>query len=123
MEFYAGFLETKRPCCLVKDDSSGLCAPNDNPCRDRNTTLFWDDFHLTEAANRLIVERCFSGSGVCEPNLRTSLSSKQPRLRPCSVQLLFLLTISGLFLLSQEYSVLQFTTTFKFIPTSVRSQL
>ncbi|PON80819.1 SGNH hydrolase-type esterase domain containing protein [Parasponia andersonii] len=104
LEFYAGFLETKRPCCLVKVDSSGLCAPNDNPCRARNTTLFWDDSHLTEAANRLIVERCFSGSGVFEPNLRTSLSSKQPRLRPRSVHLLFLLTISRLFFNSLPHS-------------------
>ena len=107
MGFYAGFIETRKPCCRVRDDIAGLCLEHAAPCEDRNTTLFWDDSHLTEAANKIIVDRCFSGSDVCKPNIQTILTSAgQAHMRPCLVHLLFLLMISAIFLLSQEYWIL-----------------
>ncbi|XP_027351595.1 GDSL esterase/lipase At1g29670-like isoform X2 [Abrus precatorius] len=39
-------------CCL--SGSSGGCIPDQRPCNNRNEYVFWDEFHPTEAWNKLI---------------------------------------------------------------------
>ncbi|KAF3439106.1 hypothetical protein FNV43_RR17381 [Rhamnella rubrinervis] len=92
-----GFSRIRVACCLVGHDGTGRCIQDENPCPNRNTSLFWDDYHLTEAANSVIAAKCFHGSGVCTPNIYTTLSSGQPgRRNPCFIYLLlFAVMIAG----------------------------
>ncbi|EXB78252.1 GDSL esterase/lipase [Morus notabilis] len=90
-----GFEETTQPCCLVRNDTIGICAPNKNPCSNRNKALFWDDNHLTEAAYRLMADKCFSGSDICTPNINKTLSSAEPCMKPSLVHMFFLVLLYG----------------------------
>ncbi|KAI9120529.1 hypothetical protein K1719_007562 [Acacia pycnantha] len=42
----------KSGCCQVRAD--GMCDPNKSPCAERNLNMFFDSFHPTEAANKLL---------------------------------------------------------------------
>ncbi|KAL3523394.1 hypothetical protein ACH5RR_016228 [Cinchona calisaya] len=58
-----GFVTSKVACCGQGPyNGIGLCTPLSNLCPDRNIYAFWDPFHPTERANRIIVEQIFSGS-------------------------------------------------------------
>ncbi|KAJ3706358.1 hypothetical protein LUZ61_010063 [Rhynchospora tenuis] len=58
-----GFVTAKVACCGQGPyNGIGLCTPASNVCPDRNAYAFWDPFHPTEKANRLIVSQIFSGS-------------------------------------------------------------
>ncbi|XP_019453018.1 PREDICTED: GDSL esterase/lipase LTL1-like isoform X2 [Lupinus angustifolius] len=58
-----GFKTSKIACCGQGPyNGLGLCTPFSNLCPDRNLNAFWDAFHPTEKANRLIVEEIMSGS-------------------------------------------------------------
>ena len=35
----------------------GLCLPDSTPCRDRKAYVFWDAYHTSDAANRVIADR------------------------------------------------------------------
>ncbi|CAN0892764.1 GDSL esterase/lipase At5g33370 [Linum grandiflorum] len=58
-----GFATSKVACCGQGPyNGLGLCTPASNLCRNRNLNVFWDAFHPSEKANKLIVQQMFSGS-------------------------------------------------------------
>jgi phospholipase/lecithinase/hemolysin len=58
-----GFTTSKVACCGQGPyNGIGLCTPTSNLCPDRDANVFWDPFHPSEKANRLIVERFMIGS-------------------------------------------------------------
>ncbi|KAF5206368.1 GDSL esterase/lipase [Thalictrum thalictroides] len=64
--FKYGFVDTKNPCCIA-GDATLACTPNLPPCLNDNQYLWWDGYHLTEAAYSIVARDCFSGSLVCSP--------------------------------------------------------
>ncbi|GLJ15003.1 hypothetical protein SUGI_0244990 [Cryptomeria japonica] len=68
-----GFVDTTNACCgQGRYNGAGLCTAASNLCSNRDTYLFWDDYHPSEKANRIIVDEFFEGSSsVMSPlNLR-----------------------------------------------------
>ncbi|MED6181222.1 GDSL esterase/lipase ltl1 [Stylosanthes scabra] len=58
-----GFVTSKVACCGQGPyNGLGLCTPVSNLCPNRNLYAFWDAFHPSEKANRLIVEEIMTGS-------------------------------------------------------------
>ncbi|KAK7259773.1 hypothetical protein RIF29_25387 [Crotalaria pallida] len=58
-----GFSEVKAACCgLGKLNAQLPCLPISSICSNRQDHVFWDPFHPTEAAARIIVDRIFNGS-------------------------------------------------------------
>ncbi|KAG4914063.1 hypothetical protein AAZX31_19G235800 [Glycine max] len=58
-----GFTTSQIACCGQGPyNGIGLCTPLSNLCPNRNSHAFWDPFHPSEKANRLIVEQIMSGS-------------------------------------------------------------
>ncbi|XP_027933387.1 GDSL esterase/lipase At5g18430-like [Vigna unguiculata] len=58
-----GFTTSRIACCGQGPyNGIGLCTPLSNLCPNRNLHAFWDPFHPTEKANRIIVEQIMSGS-------------------------------------------------------------
>ncbi|KAL8517898.1 hypothetical protein ACS0TY_009276 [Phlomoides rotata] len=58
-----GFKTSKIACCGQGPyNGLGLCTPLSNLCPDRDLYVFWDPFHPTEKANRLIVQQIMTGS-------------------------------------------------------------
>nr|AFK40233.1 unknown [Lotus japonicus] len=58
-----GFATSKVACCGQGPyNGLGLCTPVSNLCPNRDLYAFWDPFHPSERANRLIVERFMIGS-------------------------------------------------------------
>ncbi|KAL3523393.1 hypothetical protein ACH5RR_016227 [Cinchona calisaya] len=58
-----GFETSKMACCGQGPyNGIGLCTPFSNLCPNRETYVFWDAFHPTERANRLIVQQMVNGS-------------------------------------------------------------
>ncbi|XP_057471506.1 GDSL esterase/lipase At1g29670-like [Actinidia eriantha] len=48
----AGITVINAPCCIVLSNvGKGQCAPNQVPCNNRNTYVFWDGYHPTAIAN------------------------------------------------------------------------
>lgn len=60
---HAGFVTSKVACCGQGPyNGIGLCTPASNLCPNRDIFAFWDPFHPSERANRLIVDRFMTGS-------------------------------------------------------------
>ncbi|KAK7258607.1 hypothetical protein RIF29_24188 [Crotalaria pallida] len=58
-----GFVTSKVACCGQGPyNGIGLCTALSNLCPNRELYAFWDPFHPTEKANRIIVERIVTGS-------------------------------------------------------------
>ncbi|KAL1542514.1 hypothetical protein AAHA92_26598 [Salvia divinorum] len=58
-----GFRTSKEACCGQGPyNGLGLCTPLSNLCSNRDEYVFWDPFHPTEKANRLIVQQILVGS-------------------------------------------------------------
>ncbi|KAI9185833.1 hypothetical protein LWI28_011146 [Acer negundo] len=58
-----GFTTSKVACCgQGPNNGLGLCTILSNLCPDRNQYAFWDPFHPSEKANRIIVQQIMSGS-------------------------------------------------------------
>ncbi|PKI76818.1 hypothetical protein CRG98_002804 [Punica granatum] len=58
-----GFITSKVACCgQGAYNGMGVCNVLSNLCPDRNVYAFWDPFHPTERATRLIVKQIMSGS-------------------------------------------------------------
>ncbi|MED6123345.1 GDSL esterase/lipase ltl1 [Stylosanthes scabra] len=58
-----GFVTSKVACCgQGAYNGIGLCTPASNLCPNRDLYAFWDPFHPSEKANRLIVDRFMTGS-------------------------------------------------------------
>ncbi|PON45629.1 Lipase [Parasponia andersonii] len=61
-----GLKEGFKPCCEITH--YGTCEAKNSPCNERKQYVFFDGFHPTEAAYRLLASECFSGtSGTCFP--------------------------------------------------------
>ncbi|XP_073290852.1 GDSL esterase/lipase At5g33370-like [Primulina huaijiensis] len=57
-----GFTTSKIACCgQGRFNGLGLCTPLSNLCPNRDQYVFWDPFHPSERANRLIVQQIFNG--------------------------------------------------------------
>ncbi|KAH1133911.1 hypothetical protein GYH30_012358 [Glycine max] len=60
---FAGFITSQIACCGQGPyNGLGLCTPLSNLCPSRDQYAFWDAFHPSEKANRIIVEEIMSGS-------------------------------------------------------------
>ncbi|XP_076929079.1 GDSL esterase/lipase At5g33370-like [Bidens hawaiensis] len=58
-----GFVTSKIACCGQGPyNGIGLCTPRSNLCPNRDIYAFWDPFHPSEKANRLIVQQIMTGS-------------------------------------------------------------
>ncbi|KAB2636480.1 GDSL esterase/lipase LTL1-like [Pyrus ussuriensis x Pyrus communis] len=71
------FVTSKVACCgQGRLNGLGQCNPTSNLCPNRDLYAFWDAFHPTEKANRLIVKQIMSGSSkyMNPMNLSTMMS-------------------------------------------------
>ncbi|KAF8672694.1 hypothetical protein HU200_049390 [Digitaria exilis] len=71
-----GFATAKEACCgQGPHNGLGLCTAASNLCTDRGRYVFWDPYHPTERANRIIVSQFMAGSleYVSPMNLSTAL--------------------------------------------------
>ncbi|KAJ0922720.1 putative triacylglycerol lipase [Helianthus annuus] len=68
-----GFKTSQEACCGQGPyNGIGLCTPFSNICKDRNAYVFWDAYHPSERANRLIAQEIFHGKKYMNPvNLST----------------------------------------------------
>ncbi|KAJ9179981.1 hypothetical protein P3X46_008290 [Hevea brasiliensis] len=58
-----GFVTSQVACCGQGPyNGIGLCTAASNLCPNRDIYAFWDPFHPTEKANRIIVQRILTGS-------------------------------------------------------------
>ena len=58
----AGFTNVQVACCGQGPyNGIGLCTPASNVCTNRDVFAFWDAFHPTERANRIIVGQFMHG--------------------------------------------------------------
>ncbi|MFS8019764.1 putative triacylglycerol lipase [Helianthus anomalus] len=58
-----GFVTSKTACCGQGPyNGIGLCTALSNVCPNRDIYAFWDAFHPSERANRIIVQQILSGS-------------------------------------------------------------
>ncbi|EPS69813.1 hypothetical protein M569_04951, partial [Genlisea aurea] len=58
-----GFVTSKVACCGQGPyNGVGLCRSTSNICANRDEYAFWDPFHPTERANRIIVQGLLTGS-------------------------------------------------------------
>ncbi|KAK2402581.1 GDSL esterase/lipase [Trifolium repens] len=58
-----GFVSSKEACCGQGPyNGIGLCTPLSNLCQNRDLYVFWDQFHPSEKANRIIVKQILTGS-------------------------------------------------------------
>ncbi|XP_076898373.1 GDSL esterase/lipase LTL1-like [Bidens hawaiensis] len=58
-----GFITSKVACCGQGPyNGVGICNPTSNICPNRDLYVFWDPFHPTERANKIIVETIYTGS-------------------------------------------------------------
>nr|XP_043621823.1 GDSL esterase/lipase At5g33370-like [Erigeron canadensis] len=58
-----GFITSKVACCGQGPyNGVGICTAVSNLCPNRDLYVFWDPFHPTERANKLIVETIYTGS-------------------------------------------------------------
>lgn len=63
MNCTAGFVTAKVACCGQGPyNGIGLCTPASNVCPNRDVYAYWDAFHPTERANRIIVSQFMHGS-------------------------------------------------------------
>lgn len=58
-----GFITSKVACCGQGPfNGIGLCTPASNLCPNRDVYAFWDPFHPSERANKLIVQQILTGT-------------------------------------------------------------
>ncbi|CAL5019421.1 unnamed protein product [Urochloa decumbens] len=78
-----GFTTAHTSCCNVDTEVGGLCLPNTRPCRDRSAFVFWDAYHTSDAANKVIADRLWAdmmasagqgGGGASAPPLAGAYS-------------------------------------------------
>uniref|UniRef100_A0A0E0H2Y7 Uncharacterized protein n=1 Tax=Oryza nivara TaxID=4536 RepID=A0A0E0H2Y7_ORYNI len=77
-----GFVTAKVACCGQGPyNGIGLCTPASNVCANRDVYAYWDAFHPTERANRLIVAQIMHGSTdhISPMNLSTILAMDERR--------------------------------------------
>ncbi|KAJ1704221.1 hypothetical protein LUZ63_004000 [Rhynchospora breviuscula] len=58
-----GFTVTNKSCCGVGPNNGLItCLPNQTPCQNRTTYLFWDSFHPTEALNMFFAIKSYNST-------------------------------------------------------------
>lgn len=59
-----GFKTSKEACCGQGplNGMPGFCSATSNLCKNRDEYVFWDAFHPTERACRLIVQQIMNGT-------------------------------------------------------------
>ncbi|XP_038678341.1 GDSL esterase/lipase At5g33370-like [Tripterygium wilfordii] len=58
-----GFTTSKIACCGQGPyNGLGFCNPTSFVCEDRSQHVFWDQYHLTEKANRIVVDKIMTAS-------------------------------------------------------------
>ncbi|KAM0043525.1 putative triacylglycerol lipase [Helianthus debilis subsp. tardiflorus] len=63
-----GFEVTNKACCgQGRYNGLGLCTALSNLCPDRAKYVYWDGYHPTERANRLVVQEIFNGTKYMKP--------------------------------------------------------
>ncbi|KAK7342394.1 hypothetical protein VNO80_25345 [Phaseolus coccineus] len=55
-----GFTVSNASCC--PSGTNGFCVPNETPCENRTTYVFWDQFHPTESVNQIVAISSYNGS-------------------------------------------------------------
>ncbi|KAJ4968332.1 hypothetical protein NE237_015033 [Protea cynaroides] len=78
-----GFVTSKVACCGQGPyNGLGLCTAASNLCPNRAIYAFWDPFHPSERANRVIVQQILSGNSeyMFQGNLSTILSTVDSRI-------------------------------------------
>ena len=62
MFIISGFSVEDKGCCGIgRNQGQITCLPWVVPCSNRNTSVFWDAFHPTEAVNSILAQRAFNG--------------------------------------------------------------
>ncbi|KAF5778935.1 putative triacylglycerol lipase [Helianthus annuus] len=57
-----GFTVTDSGCCGIgRNQGEITCLPFSAPCVNRDQHVFWDAFHPTQAANRILAEKAYNG--------------------------------------------------------------
>ncbi|XP_050382625.1 GDSL esterase/lipase LTL1-like [Argentina anserina] len=77
-----GFVTSKVACCGQGPyNGIGLCTPLSNLCPNRELYAFWDPFHPSEKANRIIVRQILTGTNkyMHPMNLSTMLALDNSR--------------------------------------------
>ncbi|XP_059318608.1 GDSL esterase/lipase LTL1-like [Lycium ferocissimum] len=72
-----GFVSSKIACCGQGPyNGIGLCTAASNLCPNRDEYAFWDNFHPSEKANKIIVQTIFTGSDkyITPMNLSTIMT-------------------------------------------------
>ncbi|KAL6988960.1 hypothetical protein U1Q18_014710, partial [Sarracenia purpurea var. burkii] len=72
-----GFATSKIACCGQGPyNGIGRCTPVSNLCPNRDLYVFWDPFHTSEKANRIIVQQMMTGTNkvMIPMNLSTVLA-------------------------------------------------
>ncbi|XP_060185622.1 GDSL esterase/lipase At5g33370-like [Lycium barbarum] len=72
-----GFITSKVACCGQGPyNGLGLCTPLSNLCPNRDVYAFWDPFHPSERANKIIAQQIMTGSSqyMTPMNLSTILA-------------------------------------------------
>ncbi|KAF8729552.1 hypothetical protein HU200_017494 [Digitaria exilis] len=85
-----GFTTAHTSCCNVDTEVGGLCLPNTRPCSDRSAFVFWDAYHTSDAANKVIAERLWAGMSaghggappVAPPRVGASVPAAAPSPAP-----------------------------------------
>jgi len=64
-ESISGFTDVEAACCgLGELNARAPCLPVSHLCPNRQDHIFWDQFHPTEAASRIFVDKIFDGSST-----------------------------------------------------------
>lgn len=58
----AGIKVRNKSCCVVSDESTGLCDSGKRACRNRDDYYFWDHIHPTQAATRAMAARAYAAA-------------------------------------------------------------
>lgn len=64
-----GFRVSNTSCCNVDTSVGGLCLPNSKICSNRSEYVFWDAFHPSEAANKVLAGKLFSSLFSAAPSI------------------------------------------------------
>ncbi|XP_047307355.1 GDSL esterase/lipase At5g08460-like [Impatiens glandulifera] len=65
-------------CCGVGRNKGQIsCLPFFRPCRNRDEYVFWDAFHPTQAANRIIAQRAYNNNNGTSFNYCYPINVKQ----------------------------------------------
>ncbi|TVU28381.1 hypothetical protein EJB05_19898, partial [Eragrostis curvula] len=75
-----GFTTAHTSCCNVDTEVGGLCLPNTRPCRDRSAFVFWDAYHTSDAANKVIADSLWAD--MMRPSAAPRAGAPSPAMAP-----------------------------------------